>query len=230
MKYMVLKGNVLGGHHIRDLGLHVEYQKEVMVPVDRASWSRDLAEAIQKKTVIKVRYHDNTPPPRAPASRSQAVPVSPVKKVKKPLPPAPPSPQEQEAKELREMNKTLLETIDKLADSQAQLMEKLNTMIDQGPIQKVVHVSSSSESTAPVKLQPEASTQSEPEYDEWDDDDDYVMFIPSKIRDDNTKVSDNFEAQEETKAAGGKMDEAAQALANMKGSGRKRRSKKKSSE
>ena len=218
MKYMVIKGNVKGGHHIKDLGVHVPFGEEVLIPVQRAGYSRDLSHALKSKSVVRAGSRDLSPSPLPPTARKKPL-AKPVTKAPRKTPPPPPSPEQVERDELRRMNRELMDKLSKLTESQQKLMDRLGEAVDRGGLQ------------APDSVGRRSTYRHAPPEDVWLEDDELeedeapVVFIPSKIRSDKTKVSDNNSVKEETKDASEKMDAAAQALAAMK-KGRKRRSKK----
>lgn len=225
MKHMVIKGNVKGGHTIKDLGLTVAFGEEALIPVQRAGYSRDLSHALSSRSVLRVgeRVLGNAPiPPPARVKPAQVVSKAP----KRPSPPPPPSPEQQERDELREMNRKLMETINSLTESQSKLLDKLSEAMTAGaglPVQTVVVQAPSP--TAPEKRVATPRVPVVEEDDDWEDEEEPLIFIPSKIRSDKTTVSDNTAVSEETKEASDKMDQAAQALAAMKKGRKKRRSK-----
>lgn len=227
MQYMIIRGNVKGGHTLKDLGLTIAYGQEVPIPVQRAGYSRDLSYALKSKSVVKVGQRALSPSPLPPTARVKP-PVAPVKTVKRKTPPPPPTPEQQERDELREMNRKLMDTISTLTESQQALLDKLSEVVDKGGglgAQTIV-VQAPPEPAPQKSVKPsEAPTVHVEDEDDWEEDEP-VIFIPSKIRSDKTTVSDNTAVTEETKEASDKMDQASQALAAMKKGRKTRRTKK----
>lgn len=222
MKHMIIRGNVQGGHTIKDLGLTLAFGDEAPIPLQRAGYSRDLSHAIQSKCVIKVGERVLGSAPLPPTARIKPVAV-PVKAPRKATPPPPPTKGEKELDELREMNRQLLATLATLTDSQDKLMNKLSEAVDQGLGGQTQTVFVREETVSPNKKA--ISSVVDPE-DPWEDEEDEpVIFIPSKIRSEKTVVSDHNSVEEETKEASDKMDQAAQALSAMNKGRKKRRSK-----
>jgi hypothetical protein len=228
MQFIVIKGNVKGGHQIIDLGLNIAFGEEVSIPLQRAGWSRDLMFSIKNNSVVKIGQREHRPAPLPPQARKPpvAAPVRVKKAPKKPLPPRlPPSPPaSQEVEDLKAMNRALMETLADLTSSQRELVSKIDGMVTQGPLQAPTRAG------RPRPAHDPSQPDREREADDWDEEEP-VIFLPSKIRSDTTVVSESTSVQEETKDASDKMDAASEALASIgKGGSKKRRPRKKKEE
>ena len=217
MRYMIIKGNVVGGHRISDLGLLVPYGEEAVIPVVRASWSSDLSKAIQDKSVLRLGYR-NTPTaarsaPTVPAvAQNNRVPPKRPKPKYQP-PPKVQSPEERRIKELSEMNEALLQSVETLVASQKETQDLLKTVLTSGI--SVNPVVQGSQVGAPAPATPQDTA---PEEDDWDEfEEEPVHFIPSKIRSESTKLSEKpLEASQESSEVGGKMNASVEALKALK--------------
>lgn len=208
-KFLVIEGRVLGGHQISDLGLFVPYKKEVVVPQDRAMWSRDLTDAFQKKQVVKKRVVSGHDLPTTIQKPVTQVKPSPQKKFTVPR-----SLEErseitsaqvdavlqksiEENEKLREMNSSLMEATNRLLEQQKELVEKLSEFMDRP--QAVIGI--------PTLAQNQSIDHVE---------DDIPTFIPSTIRTGNAKVGD-VSVTEGQATSSSKDEDALKALRAKKG-------------
>lgn len=234
MKFMVIEGNVVGGHRIEDLGVTVPYQDEVRVNFERASWSSDLSYSIEKGLVTKKDVFVSKRQPtthQGPPQRTKTPTKAPKKKKPSPPPPSSPPQTSDSTEELREMNKHLMAKLDHLTDSQMMLMGKIAELLER-PASNSLDADTLKEVLASMPKQQVASPGSQKASsgysgEDVDDDpiEDDVIYIPSQIRSTKTKVSDV--EVEEGNAKGSGVDKASAALAAMrKGKKKSRRNKK----
>lgn len=214
-KFLIIEGRVLGGHHIPDLGIFVPYKKEVVIHHDRAMWSRDLADSIQKNQVIKKRVISGHDLPPSPQVTRVTNPKIPVQKYTSPAP-VPKSLEErseisvahvdavlqksiEENSKLREMNASLMEATNQLLEQQKQLVEKLSEFMDRPPV--VVGIPSLAPTKGNTPTQHEGYVE-----------DDVPTFVPSKIRSGNAKT-EGIDIKEEGITGGAdKAEDALKAL------------------
>lgn len=202
MKFMIIEGNVVGGHFLKDLGLHIAYKERVSIPEERARWSTNLSYALRNKQVLKIGVKDTNTVPSLPPTARIKPSAPPVKKKKRPVPSPPPK--RDEAEELRRMNKALMKKIDTLTESQSELLQALQSALEKGSLQTT--------KVERVVVTPQGSpVTSEDDLVEEEE----IFFIPSKIRSEKTKVQD-IEVHGETKEAGEKMDASMEALKVLK--------------
>lgn len=205
MKFMIIEGNVVGGHFLKDLGLHIAYKERVSIPEERARWSTNLSYALRNKQVLKIGVKDTNTVPSLPPTARIKPSAPPVKKTKRHVPSPPPK--KDEAEELRRMNKALMEKIDTLTESQSELLQALQSALERGSLQ-----TTKVERVERVVVTPQGSpVNSEDDLVEEEE----IFFIPSKIRSEKTKVQE-IEVHGETKEAGEKMDASMEALKVLK--------------
>lgn len=216
-KFLIIEGRVLGGHQIPDLGLFVPYKKEVVIHQDRAAWSRDLADSIQKNQVVKKRVISGQDLTSAPQVSRVTNPKIPVKKYTSPAP-VPKSLEErseisvahvdavlqksmEENSKLREMNASLMEATNQLLEQQKQLVEKLSEFMDRPQV--AVGIPS---------LAPTVGNTSTQYVEE-----DVPTFVPSKIRSGNAKTEGLDIKEEGIKGGIDKAEDALKALRSNRG-------------
>lgn len=211
-KFLVLEGKVHPEHYISDMDVTIPYQGEVLVPYEKAQWSRDLSQALHNKSVVKKRVVTVQDSETSLQKRESAV-------VPKPLPPFPSTPvRREEAKpsfeeknkssellekalkdneHLRILNKELTTTTNKLLTKQDQLLDKLTEYLNR-PVTQVMSAPNPSVASSTVSVE---------------EDEDLPTFIPSKIRSGKAKASNNnSEVQMEAKEASSQLSEAASTL------------------
>lgn len=217
MRLLIIRGNVLGGHLIADMGLEVPYQQDVQVPYDRAQWSRDLMHAIERGMVTKVAITALTPqPPVMP--RVETAP-----KIAPPQPPAgvsapgthtmpvraPSNPQQGEMQALQEMNAQLLGKLEAMVDSQTALMGKIAEMLALSRLPQ------------PDQRQTPLPRGGANTSNDTDSGEETVVFIPTTIRPDGMRVVEGTGTGTEISKSGGvsssSLGDAAGMLAKMKG-------------
>lgn len=210
-KFLVIEGMVHPEHYISDLDIHVAHAKEVSIPFERASWSRDLAHAIQQKSVVKKRIltlqePDLKAPPKArvthkkpaPVRKEHTEPVSKPDRAEKML-----EKSLQENAQLKEMNAQLAETTKLLLARQDVLIDKLSEFIER-PVQVV-----SSGHGNPVV--PSSKVHKDTYVDE-----DVPTFVPSTIRSGKAKASEGTDVTSKSKAASKGLNDAASALKSLR--------------
>ena len=227
MKFLLIKGNVVGGHRIEDLGLTVPYQKTKRVHSDRAGWSSDLAKAISRGQVKKMGIEE----PRRRPQIYQNHPQSSRKKSKKdrnnPLKVSDaeaemladdPTPElENQAEQVQEAVVDNSGELESMKQMNHQLMEKMDDLMSQ-----MAHLVSSQNSSGGSSVDMDQLAQLIAQRDGQsgdlsnnydDDDDDDLMYIPSQIRSTNTKANVDVE---EGESSGSTLDDAAKALSSLK--------------
>lgn len=201
-KYLVIEGRVHPSHYISDLGETIPYGREVRLSYEKAQWSRDLATALQQKSVIKksVLTVQDTPPevvnPVRGSQRRKSPKTVPSKKTDASQEMLEQSLRANET--LREMNKELATTTNRLLAKQDILIDKLNTYMDR-PVQVV---------SAGIPSSTRTST--------YEVDEDVPTFVPSKIRSGKAKASKSREVQSESKEASTQLNSAAEALKSLR--------------
>lgn len=204
MKMMVIKGKVVGGHYLKDLGLRVAFEQEVSIPADRATFSSDLSYALSQKLVEKVGYKNLT--------AQNSPPILPVKSRKekastKELPVKSEEPIER-APEVNAEIQELRNQVSLLVKTQQELLNKLSDSL-QNP--SVVYHPTPSNQMGSNKISVTVNSE-----EEWEEDYDDEVFIPSTIRSKDVKISSEIEAVQEESESSSKMEEASALLASMK--------------
>jgi hypothetical protein len=213
MKFMLVKGNVVGGHVIKDMGMTVPYQGEVRVPQDRAAWSQDFNYALSQGLITKVGVVDmdsarpvmpqgytnklvvGTPAPQMEAKpKRQILPVDPDK-------------------ELKNLNKALLTKLSEMADQQKSLMLKIEDLLERDP--SVMIPTFLPESLPASKAKTFRPSLPDQGYEEDEDPEDQIVFVPSKIRSEGTKISSDMKV-EASLSKTDQLDSVAQALSALK--------------
>lgn len=227
MKMMVIKGNVIGGHRVNDLGLSVPYQRDVRIHFDRAAWSSDLSYALQKGLVTKVKVINPVQERRAPASNKKL--KEPIPKPKKitssPHKSSFPSPQSQTSKDTEELMKKLEQVVlgqNQVVESQKELIAKMSELVSATP------QASNNSGISPEELKellaayvaPSSVNNTVVQKTQEEIEDDNFVFIPSTIRSSTTKVSAGMKVEEETSTRSG-VDDATKALAQMRKANKK---------
>jgi len=209
MRFLIIEGNVVGGHRIEDLGLTVPYKEEVRVQYERSNWSGDLAYALLKKLVIKKGVVEGHPQHRPPVQIKAPKSSPPVHQPRKTLPLKKDKVEDSGEADLKTLNIQLMEQLSEMAKNQAALMEKMESLITKG-----VSVQNS-----PAYMSSNTTTTSSPMNDTIIDD---VVYVPSSIR--TGKATANLDIQGESLGGKGQLDKASEALKAMRG-GRKTRKK-----
>lgn len=232
---IIIRGEVVGGHELVDLGVTVPYRQEISLSRERASRSRDLADAFRLGYVVQVRiknYMDSQP--RA-SARVATKPPKPVR-----VAPRPSRPHKQEApvqktppglpvsveeapqkavsmdyhQELMEQNKRLQDTTERLLDAQAALLSQVQELLKR-PVAVAAPVVAS-DSGASTK---DSGAKTLPDADlEWEDEDD--IYVPSTVRTGNAMVRGDASGEAETLEDD--LSDAANVLASLRGKGKKR--------
>jgi len=234
---IIIRGEVVGGHELVDLGVTVPYRQEISLSRERASRSRDLADAFRLGYVVQVRiknYMDSQPrasarvatkppkpvrvAPRPSRPHKQEAPVQPP--VTPPVPAEEP-PQKEASKdyhqELMEQNKRLQDTTERLLDAQAALLAQMQELLT-----RPVTVAAPVVSNAPSSSTEDSEVKTLPDADlEWEDEDD--IYVPSTVRTGNATVRGDASGEAET--LDDDLSDAANALASLRGK-RKKRGKK----
>lgn len=198
MNFIVIQGNVVGGRQIKDLGITVGYQEEVRLLQDRASWSKDLSEAIRigeviykgAQTSVQPAQTPSFYPTRNPQPFKENVTVSRTSH----------SVTSPERNPLEEENKSLKKDI-------AKLISKMDELIEKGmaPVTEVRVVERNYEGNQSKEQYSGISVlEEEP-----------VIYVPSTIRTESLKPSDEIKI-EESSSQGSGLDAAAKALSTMK--------------
>lgn len=231
-KFIVIEGRVVGGHHISDLGIDVPYGEEIPINYDRASWSRDLNQAIQSGQVSKKKVvsQQEMRSPRRGSPKPAKSPEKPPKKKpaasKEPkrVEPGGAEDVDREAllkakteanEKLREMNEALLETTGQLFDQQKALMAKMAELLERPA--HVEGLEDLKEAISSLKQNGVSSSSgSAPETSGSEDSQDVPTFIPSKIRSGRAKAGGSEEVQSERKTKSSKFSDAASALKAMR--------------
>lgn len=234
---IIIRGEVVGGHELVDLGVTVPYRQEISLSRERASRSRDLADAFRLGYVVQVRvknYMDAQP--RA-SARVATKPPKPVRVAPRPSRPhkqeatvqppvVPPEPTEEAPQkeapneyhqELMAQNKRLQDTTERLLEAQAALLTQMQELLTR-PVAVAAPVVSSATGTSTedtgVKTLPDADL-------EWEDEDD--IYVPSTVRTGNATVRGDASGDAET--LDDDLSDAANVLASLRGK-RKKRGKK----
>ena len=223
MKFWIIKGNVVGGHHIKDIGVRVGYQEEVRVHSDRAAWSSDLAKAISARQVVKERVEE--PRRRPQIYQNHPKPKTQRKKAKKKIYKSEvkeytdttfaegttsvdnlenQSLQNKESEDLKEMvkmNQSLMEKMDVLMGKMSELVEKDSGQsgMDISALAKLLNGKVNGGQGDVTLIQ--ESTEDTP------------LYIPSNIRSKGTTSKVDVD---EGESSGTSLDDAAKILASMK--------------
>ena len=238
MRFLLIKGNVVGGHQIEDLGLTVPYQKTKRVHSDRASWSSDLAKSISRGQVIKVGFEEPRRRPQIYQNHPESSRSKKQKDTNNPLLESNVQAEdtsENSATELENQAVASEETADESVSNNAedggkseqlesmkqmnqQLMEKMDRlmamMISSQNNDKDDEGGSSvdMEKLAQLITHQSSGAQTTPEMDDEDDEGD-MMYIPSQIRSTNAKANVDVD---EGESSGSSLDDAAKALSSLK--------------
>jgi hypothetical protein len=223
---VIVEGNVIGGHYLKDLGITVPYNEEITLDAGRATWSRDLNEAYRMGYVTKKKVLAGlTSPPRVTRAvpskvvKPPAPPRKPVVAVPKASPKLPevPTPGVEEGlgqetskvdeyietlkesnKKYQESNEILRKQHEAFLKNQEMLLERIDQLLS-----KPFTVSGNVTSTDASDSERETV-------------DDGPMFIPSKIRRTDTKVSGGGADVTEERQEKAGLEATAQLLAQLK--------------
>lgn len=216
MEYIVVKGNVTPSHQITDLGIEVEFGTEVLIPKDRAHRSVDFSHAIQSKSVLRVGSRKKaTLEKKAPVLEARMQRPKPVV-VKDLL-------TKQQAKvHLSQKSASLDDKYEKLLKSHEDLIEIQKDLCNRMDL--LIDVLSKQPSSTYAYPRPTEIQDAKPiVMDEWDEEEP-IIFIPSNIRSEDTKVSEGFEVVEHVTESSNKMEDASKMLGSMTKKRRKKKS------
>jgi hypothetical protein len=230
LQQIIIRGEVVGGHTIKDLGVTVPYDTEIPLSSVLAHRSLDLQDAYRQGHVTRVRVQ--TALEHQPRASSRVAP-KPTRTYRRASPPASPparpvssspvsaattphattesgeGPQgaQNRQEDLQTRNDDLQQMTRELLVSQGEMLAQLKELLEKG-----------------ISVNPVASghvvdpkrTKAKDDYEDDDDDDDEVpIYLPSKIRSSGSKLSGTVNSKQEEGSSSGVADAAA-ALAALR--------------